>query len=237
MEIKGKAHCLFEQSGTFKNEFIKLGIPAEDYDIRNDFGETNHVIDLFTEIEKAYGGKASIFDDITPDDLIMAFFPCTYFCQQNTTYFDGTQIHWQNLTSREKTDRILERSRKRELSYITILKFFTICDIRQIRLIVENPWASHHYLTNNFPYKPSLIDKNRQLRGDSYIKPTQYWFVNCDATYGRSFQNPRIKRKTNNVNTDERSMITPDYARNFICDFIIGKVQARISEPMLFDMN
>ena len=30
MEIKGKVHCFFEQSGTFKNEFIKLGIPAED---------------------------------------------------------------------------------------------------------------------------------------------------------------------------------------------------------------
>lgn len=50
MEIKGKVHCLFEQSGTFKNEFIKLGIPAEDYDIQNNFGETDHVIDLFTEI-------------------------------------------------------------------------------------------------------------------------------------------------------------------------------------------
>lgn len=35
MEIKGKVHCFFEQSGTFKNEFIKLGIPAEDYDIQN----------------------------------------------------------------------------------------------------------------------------------------------------------------------------------------------------------
>jgi len=45
-----KVHCLFEQSGTFKNEFIKLGIPAEDYDILNDFGETDHVIDLFKEI-------------------------------------------------------------------------------------------------------------------------------------------------------------------------------------------
>ena len=27
MDIKGKVHCFFEQSGTFKNEFIKLGIP------------------------------------------------------------------------------------------------------------------------------------------------------------------------------------------------------------------
>lgn len=41
MEIKGKVHCFFEQSGTFKNEFIKLGIPAEDYDIQDNFGETS----------------------------------------------------------------------------------------------------------------------------------------------------------------------------------------------------
>lgn len=56
MEIKGKVFCLFEQSGTFKNEFLKLGIPAEDYDIQNNFGQTDHVIDLFAEIESAYGG-------------------------------------------------------------------------------------------------------------------------------------------------------------------------------------
>ena len=49
-----KVHCLFEQSGTFKNEFIKLGISAEDYDIQNNFNQTDHVIDLFGEIEKAY---------------------------------------------------------------------------------------------------------------------------------------------------------------------------------------
>lgn len=58
MEIKGKVHCFFEQSGTFKNEFIKLGIPAEDYDIQDNFGETDHVIDLFAEIENAYRGGA-----------------------------------------------------------------------------------------------------------------------------------------------------------------------------------
>lgn len=45
-----KVHCLFEQSGTFKNEFKKLGIEAEDYDILNDFGETDHIVDLFEQI-------------------------------------------------------------------------------------------------------------------------------------------------------------------------------------------
>ena len=54
MEIKGKVHLFFEQSGTFKNEFIKLGIPAEDYDIQNNFGQTDHVIDLFDQIEREY---------------------------------------------------------------------------------------------------------------------------------------------------------------------------------------
>ena len=54
MEITGKVHCFFEQSGTFKNEFKKLGYEAEDYDIQNNFGETDHVVDLFGEIDKAY---------------------------------------------------------------------------------------------------------------------------------------------------------------------------------------
>ena len=64
MIINGKVHCFFEQSGTFKNEFIKLGIPAEDYDIQNNFGETDHVEDLFKAIEDAYDDKPSLFDSI-----------------------------------------------------------------------------------------------------------------------------------------------------------------------------
>ena len=38
-------HCLFEQSGTFKNEFLKMGIQALDYDILNDFKQTDYVIE------------------------------------------------------------------------------------------------------------------------------------------------------------------------------------------------
>ena len=56
MEIKGMVHCMFEQSGTFKREFVKLGIPAVDYDIQNNFGETDNTVDLFSEIESAYRG-------------------------------------------------------------------------------------------------------------------------------------------------------------------------------------
>lgn len=60
MKITGKVHCLFEQSGTFKNEFKKLGYEAFDYDIQNNFGETDYQIDIFSEIEKAYEGGARI---------------------------------------------------------------------------------------------------------------------------------------------------------------------------------
>lgn len=74
MEIKGKVHCFFEQSGIFKKEFVKLGIPAYDYDIRDDFGETDYIIDLFEEIEKAYAGEPSKMDSISPDDVTLAFF-------------------------------------------------------------------------------------------------------------------------------------------------------------------
>ena len=39
MDIKGTVHCFFEQSGTFKNEFKKLGFRAFDYDIQNNYSE------------------------------------------------------------------------------------------------------------------------------------------------------------------------------------------------------
>ena len=34
--------------------------------------------------------------------------------------------------------------------------------------------------------------------------------------------------------SEERSMISPDYARNFICDFIIGKDQEMSKEEELW---
>lgn len=227
------AHCFFEQSGTFKNEFIKLGIPAVDYDIQNNFGETDHVIDLFAEIENAYGGGQSVFDSISYNDLIMAFFPCIYFCENNQLYFTGNHHNLKKLSVKEKADNILERSRNRQYLYELCLKLFATCDARGIRLIVENPYAAQHYLVGNFPYAAAIIDRNRTARGDYFNKPTQYWFVNCKPTSGESYQRPlehkRIKSGKSGIKagicSEDRSMISPDYARNFICDFILGRDQ------------
>lgn len=87
MKIEGKVHCFFEQSGTFKNEFIKLGIPAEDYDIQNNFGQTDHVVDLFLEIENAYDGNPSLFDDIRGGGFDCGVFPLHLLRNSSATIF------------------------------------------------------------------------------------------------------------------------------------------------------
>lgn len=105
------AYLLFEQSGTFKNQFIKLGFNAFDYDIQNEFNETDVVIDLFVEIEKAYNGINSIFDKFTCDDVVMAFFPCVRFEHMIRMHFIGHSNQQQNASLIEKLeyDLILEK--------------------------------------------------------------------------------------------------------------------------------
>lgn len=236
MEIKGTVHCMFEQSGTFRDEFRKLGYKAFDYDIQNEFKKTDYVIDLFGEIEKGYNGEPSIFDGINSDGLIIAFFPCIYFsCVQMSAYTCHYQ-NYRNLQGKKLFDTIIERIKKREQFYITLYKLVAICEIRNIRLIVENPSSMPQYLLfpENFYKKPTFIDRDRTRRGDNYKKPTAYWFFQCSPTHGRTYQTPRggVKRivhsrdgKHAGICSTERSTISHDYARNFICDFILGKEQ------------
>lgn len=247
MEIKGKVHCFFEQSGTFKKEFIKLGFQAEDYDIQNNFGETDHVIDLFSEIEKAYDSQLSVFDQIRGGqggDLVFAFFPCIYFCAMSQLLFSFSkdQMNYRGMDIHQRTDAILERSHNREKFYNILIKLVSVAMDRNIRLIIENPWTPPQYLESNFVLKPTIIDKNRMLRGDYYKKPTAYWFVNCEPTRGLTEQHDKSQKiikeskkgSEAGVCSEDRSMISPDYARNFICDFIIGKIQVG-SQMSLFD--
>lgn len=243
MDIKGKVHCFFEQSGTFKNEFIKLGIHAEDYDIQNNFGETNHTNDLFNEIESAYDGLPSIFDSITKDDLIMAFFPCIFFNATSQMSFSFNCVNYKKLSIKEKTDKILERSENRERFFRLAVKMVSVVQQKGLRMIMENPWSEQTFLKANFIAPPTIVDKNRMERGDYFVKPTAYWFFGCTPTYGYSYQYDKLNQKKTIMNSkkgsqagicsEERSMISPDYARNFICDFIIGKTQKH-SCPTLF---
>lgn len=244
MEIKGKVHCFFEQSGTFKNEFIKLGIPAEDYDIQDNFGETDHVIDLFHEIDSAYDGKSSLFDSITNNDLIVAFYPCIYFCAWAQFYFNLDTVNYRKLSHVEQIDKVLERSKLRAEYYDRLLRFISVCLKKNIRMVFENPWAMQHYFKNgNFLKPPDIVDNDRTKRGDLYKKPTAFWFWNCKPTHGSTYQptDPKLVKKIIDgkagieagVCSEDRSMISPDYARNWICDFILGKKQ-EIGQLSLF---
>lgn len=190
-----KVHLLFEQSGTFKQQFINMGISAEDYDLRNNFGMTDHQIDLFVEIEKAFNDESSIFDNIKQTDLIMAFFPCIYFEALQMTYYTTECNNLKNKSYKEKFDIVIERIRQREKFYILIYKLVAIAKIRSLRLIIENPATQPHYLlfSENF-IKPTFVDNNRQRRGDYFRKPTAYWFINIDRTFGESFVKPNETR-------------------------------------------
>lgn len=194
MEIKGKVHLFFEQSGVFKNEFKKLGYHAECYDIQNNFGQTDHVMDLFAEIEKGYDGKPSVFDNITSDDLIMAFFPCIYFSCMSQMLISYTHRNYRNYTPKQKIDAILERSKKREEFFALAVKMIGVAKERGLRLIMENPWSEQTFLKQNFPFNPQIIDKDRTRRGDYYVKPTAYWFVECEPTYGYTFQPKKTRQ-------------------------------------------
>lgn len=277
MEIKGKVHCFFEQSGTFKNEFIKLGIPAEDYDIQNNFGETDHTDNLFKAIEDAYDGRPSLFDRITPDDLILAFFPCIRFCTvaeqlQHEDFYEAVHKKDKNHGTPEyyqrKWDFLRRFSQERFSLYDLLLKLTATVQRKSLRLVIENPWHPTNFTNHFFFLRPSVIDKDRTMRGDFFRKPTVYFFVNCDPTNGVHLQpTPKDKIKSitagsgaaktkrklkgqvdkgvldatyldhkseNGLCDEDRSMISPDYARNFICDFILGKVQ-KYSQLQLFE--
>lgn len=125
MEIK-RAFCLFEQSGTFKNEFIKLGIPAEDFDILDEFGQTDHVVDLFQQIDAAYEKKPSLFDRIGPEDIVLAFFPCTRFEAQVQMWFAGTHYTAQKQNDLQKLQYVLKLHEELHFLYTMLCKLFII---------------------------------------------------------------------------------------------------------------
>lgn len=228
-----KAHCFFEQSGTFRDEFIKLGIPSEDYDIDNHFGKTDHVIDLFGEINTAYGGGASVFDNVGKDDLIMAFFPCVRFTKLTKLHLLAVSPQEQNLSDMGKLELTMALHKEVDEMYQLISKMAYIALGKGLKMVIENPASQPHYLTQYWPIKPSLVDNDRTKNGDYYKKPTQYWFLNCKPEQNFIFE-PIEYTQTHNIadisgktRTIVRSMIHPQYARRFIKMYLIDREVAK----------
>ena len=149
--------------------------------------------------------------------------------------------NYRALSDDEKILKIIDRAEKRKEFYVRLLKFIYICTVYKIRMIFENPWTAPHYLMNNFLKAPTIVDTNRMERGDYFKKPTAYWFWNCEPTHGFTYQNDKEQKIIEKckggikagICSEERSLISSDYARNWICDFILGKTQ-NIGQLSLF---
>ena len=66
---------------------------------------------------------------------------------------------------------------------------------------------------------------NRRESGDHFIKPTQYWFINCEPKNNFIFE-PLLDVKYKTVDSQStvgRSMIHTQDANRFIREFIIDE--------------
>lgn len=230
-------HLLFEQSGTFKKIInnwpnISGGISALDYDIVNEYGETDKVVDLFDQIDRAFLDLPSIFDKMKPEtDMILAFFPCTRFEAQCNMMMLGNQYQLQQWGDEKKLKYNLYLHDQLSRNYQTVTKLAIVCMNRGLKMIMENPYSGSHYLTRNWSLKPKVIDNNRRDDGDWYKKPTQYWFVNCEPKNNELNEpiEPVEQRSVEDFrnNLKARSEIHPQYAERFIkrhiADYVDGK--------------
>lgn len=183
-----------------------------------------------------------MFDNITKDDLIVAFFPCIYFCAMSQMAFTLGYTNYRKMEDYEKIKAILKREENRSKFYKLMLMFIGVCLKNGFRMVMENPWSEQTYLKANAPKAPDVVDMDRTRRGDCMVKPTAFWFWNCKNENGFTYQPYQGKTKTilntkgsskAGICSEDRSMISSDYARNWICDFIIGKKQ-NIGQLSLF---
>lgn len=173
---------------------------------------------------------------------MIAFFPCIYFETIQQLFYALCKNDFRNKLKTFQIEYAIDRLDKRTYFHKVLYKLTHIAYGKGIRLIIENPaTAPNHLITGqNFP-TPTIVDDNRMMRGDYFKKPTAYWYFNCEPTSGYSYQKDKQQKIIDKCKgsskaglcSEERSMISPDYARNFICDFILGKQQEN-TIPTLF---
>lgn len=222
--VFSKVHCIFEQSGTFKKAFEELGYNATDYDIEKT-ENTDVVTDLFKQIFLASQEKKSeVFDNINPDDLVLAFFPCTYFSDQSQLLSRGDSYGQKEWSTEKKLKHSIDLMNNRSKFYTYLCSLCLIAIKKGFKLVIENPYGKVNFLKHFFPIKPEIIIYNRKKLGDGYKKPTQFFFINCKPAF--NLQNEYVENKKQKQTVEDsrginRSIISPDFAKNFIKTFII----------------
>ena len=218
-----KVHLFFERSGTFKRAFEKYGFVATDYDLETEHEEVVKV-DLFFEITKEYYDEASsIFAEIKDNDLVIAFFPCTYFSDQSQLISRGDSFGMKDFSDVEKLERSMKDMTTRADFYKTLCRLCIIAKRKKFKLIIENPYGKVNFLKQFFPIKPGLIVKNRMQWGDFFKKPTQFFFLNCIPNFflERIVASPKENNPIEKNKGFSRSRISSRFAENFIESVIL----------------
>lgn len=157
----------------------------------------------------------------------MAFFPCVRFEDQILLHLRGDSRQQQNWSLENKLAYNLLIHKELHDNYSLITKLVIVCLRKNLKLIIENPYSTQHYLQRYWCIKPKVLDLDRREMGDWYEKPTQYWFINCEPLNQLLFDEAIASYKTRTLGKTydivERSMISPDYARRFIRTYIIDK--------------
>ena len=223
LDDSSKVHLFFERSGTFKKAFEKYGFVATDYDLEAEHEEVVKV-DLFYEILKEYCDKnSSVFAEIKDNDLVVAFFPCTYFSDQSQLISRGDSFGMKDFSQKEKLERSFTDMTIRADYYKILCKLCIIANRRNFKLIIENPYGKVNFLKQFFPIKPALILKNRMLWGDFFKKPTQFFFINCIPNFclERVCPMPKENNPIKKNHGFSRSRISSRFAENFIESVIL----------------
>ena len=178
----------------------------------------------------AYDGKPSIFDNISEDDLILAFFPCTRFEARVPLLFRGEAFQQKKWSDIEKLEYSIQLQSGLSKLYILLCKMVIVCLRKGLKMVIENPYTQPHYLTTYWCLKPTIIDKDRTKNGDYYKKPTQYWFINFKPKQNLVFEPieyvetkiiEKVKGTDCTTRQTERSMMHPQYAKRFIKQYLI----------------
>ena len=256
-----KVWCLFEQSGTFKNAFKKFGYESYDIDILDDFKQTDFKVDLFADILNEFDyielckrrkeknvspieiSKSlvdyprTIFDKISKDDLVFAFFPCTHFTEKTSL---NSRCELANMEKKGLDDDFSKLAYSKQIISQTHNNYILLCSLCQIaltkgfKLIIENPNSVNpNFLKMYFPLKPTISIDDRSRYGDFYKKPTNFWFINFKPSYNFIFENIE-QREIYNIETGckkqkgislkvARSLMSPEFANRFIREFILSE--------------
>ena len=233
-----KIWCLFEQSGTFKNEFKKFGFEAYDVDILNDFKQTDFEVDIFAHIKAESEilklnsqSENTLFSKIHADDLVFAFFPCTRFQTQTPLLSRGESYSQRGWDDLKKLDYSLKITSEMLHNYTHFVNLFKIAHAKGFKMIVENPYSKPNFLRDYFPIKPAVVILNRADYGDLYRKPTQFFFVNFTPSnnFELKSEGKSAKLSINKVRGADgvdrktrRSMISAEFANRLIREFILS---------------